>query len=294
MSDPWPNFFIPGAAKAGTTSLHRYLDQHPDVFMTDEKEPHFFTRRWDEADDEAALREAEAAYLDRFRPGRDARVRGESTPAYLHRPEVPERIASRAPEARFLVSLRDPVERAHSDHAMRVRQLGVEDRTLLEMVTDELETGRDGEQFLIERGRYDEHLERYFDAFGRENVLVVLFERLKADTRGVLADTLAFLDLDPAGVDHVDHETVHNPGGEPRNRVAGWLLTDERVHRLARRLVPERLRVWLGDHALVEEGEKPPLEPEAARLLAEAFEPHVERLESLLDRELPELRRSWP
>lgn len=292
MSEPWPNFFIPGAAKAGTTSLHRYLAQHPDVFMTDEKEPHFFTRRWDEAGDEVALEQAKQIYLERFEAGRDHPVRGESTPAYLHRPEVPQRIASVAPDARFLVSLRDPIERAHSDYAMRVR-IGVEERTFLQMVEDEIAAGRDAEQFLIDRGRYDEHLERYLGVFSREQVRVVLFETLKDDAEAVLAEAIDLLDVDPAGLDHVDHETVHNPGGKPRNRVAEWLLTDERLHAVARRIVPKPVRVWLGDHALVEQGEKPPREPEAVEQLVEVFEPSVQRLEGILDRELPELRVSW-
>jgi hypothetical protein len=293
VSRPLPNFFIPGAAKAGTTSLHRYLAQHPEIFMTEEKEPHFFTRRWDEAEDEAALAEAEQTYRERFAPGREQPVRGESTPAYLHRPEVPERIASLAPDARFLVSLRDPIERAHSDYAMRVR-IGAEDRSFREVVDAELAAGPDAEQFLIDRGRYDEHLDRYLDAFGREQLCVVMFETLKTDTRTVLEEAIDVLGVDPAGIEHIDHETVHNPGGQPRNPLAEWLLTDERLHAIARRIVPEPVRIWLGDHVLVEEGNKPPREPEAVERLVDVFEPSVAHVEQVLDRELPELRASWP
>lgn len=294
MSAPWPNLFIPGAAKAGTTSLHRYLAQHPEIFMTEDKEPHFFTDSWDQAQpDPRALEKAEQAYLERFEPGAEKPVRGESTPAYLHHDGVPQRIASRVPDARFIVSLRDPIERAHSDHAMRVR-MGIEDRSFLETIEDEIEVGPDETQFLIDRGRYADHLSRFFDTFEEDAVLVVLFEDLKQDTQGVLEEAIDFLGVDPEGIEAIDHETVHNPGGQPRNPIARWLLTDERVHELARTVVPRSLRVWVGDHVLVEEGDKPPMEDEAVEKLVDVFEPTVSRLEEMLDRELPELRACWP
>lgn len=291
MSGAWPNLFIPGAAKAGTTSLHRYLRQHPEVFMSEEKEVHFFTKEWEQTrGGPEAFEKAKQAYQARFAPGTGLPVRGESTPAYLHHPEVPQRIAEHVPDARFVVSLRDPIERAHSDHTMLART-NREDRSFLEVARREAAGDSDHH---TKRGRYDEHLERYFDTFGRENVLVVLFEDLKRDTRGVLEEIASFLEIDAQGVDEIDYETVHNPGGQPRNRLASWLLTDERIHGLARNLVPRPVRIWIGDHVLLQEGEKPPLEPEAARLMAGVFEDSIDRLETMLDRPLPELRVTWP
>lgn len=291
MSGAWPNFFIPGAAKAGTTSLHRYLAEHPEIFMTELKEVHFFTKRWEATHgDEEAFSEALEAYRQRFAPGEDLPVRGESTPAYLHHPDVPDRIAEHVPEAKFVVSLRDPVERAHSDHSMLVRQ-GHEDRSFLEVARQEA-AGEDDRH--TKRGLYDQHLERYFDAFGRDNVHVVLFEDFKQDTLGVLQSIAGFLDVSEEAMAEVDYETVHNPGGEPRNAIARWLLDAEPLHELARTLLPKSWRIWLGDHALVEEGQTPPLEEEAARLFAEVYAPHMERLEAMLDRELSELRVTWP
>lgn len=289
----WPNLFIPGAAKAGTTSLHRYLDEHPEIFMSEEKEVHFFTREWEATEDDPDARaEALERYRARFADGAETAWRGESTPAYLHWSGVDERIHRTVPEARFVISLRDPIERALSDHLMLVKLWG-EERTFEEAIQDELNAGREGERHIM-RGRYDEHIERYIDTFGRENVHVVLLEDIKHDTLAVLESIASFLDVDVDAMQHVDYETVHNPQGQPKNSLAEWLLTDERVHKAARLLVPKRLRVWLGDHALVEKGEKPEIDPEIRARLAEVFEPSVARLETLLGRELPELRASWP
>ncbi len=290
---PWPNFFIPGAPKAGTTSLHRYLAQHPEIFMSEEKELHFFTRTWEDTEgDEEAMARAEEAYLARFDRGAELPVRGESTPGYLHWPGVAERIHAKVPEARFLVSLRDPIERAHSDHAMMIRQ-GHDDRSFLEVIQAELSQPAGTERKHIDKGLYDEHLQRYWDVFGQDQVHVVLFEELRNDPLALLHDVAMFLHVDPQGMEQVDHDTVHNPGGQPRNALAQWLLTSEPVHRAARLILPKPWRIWLGDHALIREQEKPPLEPEAVELLVEVYEPVVANLEKMLARDLPELRRTW-
>ncbi|MDX1610762.1 MAG: sulfotransferase [Candidatus Thermoplasmatota archaeon] len=292
--DPrWPNLFIPGGPKCGTTSLHRYLAQHPDIFMSEPKEPHFFSFTWDEHEEDLeGLSEATEAYLALFEGGEANAIRGESTPGYLHRPPVAARIHERVPDAKFVVLLRDPIERAHSDHAMLVRK-GSEDRTFLEAIQAEVALDDPTKGYHIQRSLYDASLQRYLDRFTEDQVHVVLSEDLKHDTLAVLEQIAAFLGIDPDPMAQVDYETLHNPGGSPRNALAAWLLNDERVHRAARALLPKPLRVYLGDHALISKDEKPPLEPEAVDLLVPIFEPSVTRLEEMLDRRLPELRRTW-
>lgn len=291
--EPWPNLFIPGAPKCGTTSLHRYLAQHPQVFMSDPKEPHFFDATWEQtSQDPQAFEEAKADYLALFEPGREAQVRGESTPGYLHKPEVPDRIAETVPEARFVIALRDPIERAHSDWWMLVR-MGQEDRSFDQAMQAELQAEDPEARYHIKRGLYHEHVARYRDTFGRDNVHVVLMEDLKRDALGVLEGIARFLDVDEAVMAQVDHGTVHNPGGQPINALARWLLTDERVHKAARMVLPKRLRVYLGDHVLVEDQERPEPQPSTIRALVDVFEPSVAELETMLGRGLPELRRSW-
>lgn len=292
--DPrWPNFFLIGAAKAGTTSLHRYLDEHPEIFMSPVKETYFFSETLDELeDDPEALDDAIEDYLALFGDAGDAPVRGESTPGYLWWESVPERIEAHVDDPRFAVSLRDPVERAYSDYWM-ARRKGLEDRSFLERVRDELDALEPREHGFVAPGLYHRHLERYVDRFGRESLHVVLIEQMKQDPLGVLQGLARFLDVDPEAMAEVDYETVHNPHGVPKNPLAGWLRESELVARASRLVLPERVRIYLGEHVLVEKQEKPPIDPEARAVLEEVYEPEIAALEKMIGRDLPELRSSW-
>lgn len=291
----WPNLFLAGAAKAGTTSLHRYLDGHPDIAMSRPKETYFFTDTWDEAkDDKHTLDQEIEAYLGSFEHAAEERYLGESTPGYLWHPDVAQRIADRCKDPRFIVSLRDPIERAHSDWAMARRRSG-EVRTFHERISDEIDPdpANPTPRGVVNPGRYGTHLDRIIGTFGKERVHVLLFEDLKKDPLVLLKSIAAFLEIDQEAMAHVDYETVHNPYGEARNRFAAWARESSHVRTIAQALLPETLRIWLGEHVLVKQTEKPPLDPEAKAKLEAYYEPEIQRAEALLDRDLPELRKTW-
>lgn len=292
MAGPWPNLVIAGVPKAGTTSLHRYLDQHPEIFMCPVKESTFFSHTWDEvADDPEALDEAKREFLELFEAGRDHPVRGDTTPGYMQHPKAADRIRETTPEARILFVLRDPVERAHSWWLM-ARRRGWDVPDFPTLVEEEIAAGEPRGGFLP-AGRYGTHLERWLDRFDRDQVKVMLFADLGGDTLAFLEEVAAFVGVDPDAMARVDHETVHNPYREPRNRVAKWLRTSETVARLARATLPESWRIKIGDEILVTKPDKPGIDPEARDRLVEVYAPEVERTEELLGRDLPELRGSW-
>lgn len=292
MGGPWPNLVIAGVPKAGTTSLHRYLDQHPEIFMCPVKESTFFSHTWDEvADDPDALEEAKAGFLELFEEGRDHPVRGDTTPGYLQHPRAADRIAGTIPDVRILFVLRDPVERAHSWWLMAKRR-GWDVPDFPTLVEEEIEQGEPRDGFLP-AGRYGTHLERWLERFDRDQIKVMLFADLGEDTLAFLEEIAAFVDVDPDAMARVDHETVHNPYREPRNRVAGWLRTSEPVAKVARLVLPKEWRITIGDELLVRKPPKPPIEPKARDRLAAFYEPEVARAEDLLGRDLPELRASW-
>src|SRR5918999_4531871 len=114
---PWPNLFVVGAARAATTSLWRYLDEHHDIWMALVKEPNFFSGV------PAVLAPTvhdEASYLRLFAPGAACKLRGEASTSYLWHEGVPAAIKRASPEARIVISLRDPVERAYSAYWLAV------------------------------------------------------------------------------------------------------------------------------------------------------------------------------
>lgn len=193
-----PNFFIIGAAKAGTTSLFYYLDQHPDVFMARQKELHYFC----DPDFRAWL----PLYLQEFPV--DAPLRGEASTLYTRSPAipgVPARIASLVPDARLVYLVRDPVERALA--SWREERFHVTERRPAEEAFCNPE---DPHNAYVAASRYAEQLQGYLDHFPAEQILVLDQQELATSTAATVDRVLAFLGLDPAPI---DTETRYNEGG---------------------------------------------------------------------------------
>src|SRR5262245_21444242 len=115
----WPNFFIAGAPRCGTSSLHAYLQAIPGIFMSRIKEPNYFSRAviGEQAPMVKPIRD-ERQYLRLFDGAGGAQVIGEATPFYLEDPAAPALISQAVPHAKVIVSLRDPVERLYSHYLM--------------------------------------------------------------------------------------------------------------------------------------------------------------------------------
>ena len=179
-----PNLIVIGAARCGTTSLHRYLDAHPEIAMSREKELDFFVegKNW-----ERGLGWYEAQFLP-------AQLRGETSPSYSAYPfylGVPERIREVLPEARIVYLVRDPIERivSHYQHrAVTYREMGTLDDVLADARLA---------RWFVDVSRYALQLERYLEHFRSDDVLVVDADALAADPASALSAVFAFLDVDP-------------------------------------------------------------------------------------------------
>jgi hypothetical protein len=179
-----PTFFVIGAAKCGSTSLHRYLDLHPEIGMSREKEPHLFSVRGrSDRDLTSYMGLFDAAY----------RVRGESSVGYTlapHRAGVPERISKLVPDARLVYLVRDPIERFISDYAHQLsdgKETGAIDETAFALANT-----RSGD-----RGRYFYQIQCYLETFDRSSLHVIVAERLARARRETLSALFAFLETDP-------------------------------------------------------------------------------------------------
>jgi hypothetical protein len=285
---PYPNLFLVGAQKAGTTSLYRYLGQHPDIYTSPEKEPRFFDRL--DHDDVT-----EEAYLALFEGAEDHAVRAEGSTFYLYDPAVPDLIHERVPDARILVSLRDPMQRAYS-HYWRQVAAGHEEEPFPDAVRREaqaLEASRERRGYL-DRSLYAEAVERYRSTFGAGSVRVQLLDDLKRDPRGMLREVFEFLEVDPGPAEEIDLSRRNTFRGTPYGGVVETVRTHPAVKRVARAVLPQGVRDWLGNRVLLSGEEKPPLPGEAKSLLVEVFEPDLRRLEEVLGRDLDPLRASYP
>lgn len=302
MSPPlWPNLFIVGAAKAGTTSLYEYLRGHPDVFFPSIKEPHFFTEVRPAPEHRYAQRRfvtRREEYLALYEGAKGKALRGDASPSYLWCPAAPARIAQVSPEARIVVLLRDPIERAYSHYLMEFRE-GADHGTFAEALARDQarpEKGWAVSHLYLELGFYATQLARYFEHFPRAQVFVLELEELRGQKarREALARLCAFLGIDPAGLDEEAFAHVANGYAAPR---AEWLrrLAGARWARaIGNRLVPERLGRAVFERFFLRPAPPPPI-PEALRAeLARLYAPEIDRLEVLLGRTLPSLRRAWP
>jgi hypothetical protein len=273
-----PSFVIIGAAKSGTTSLYHYLDQHPDVFMSPVKETNFFA--WSGQGEHwgrdyipfpvRTLEEYEALFAD----AGDARAVGEASPLYLETPGAAARIHELLPDARLVVILREPVARARSAYAMRVRK-GVERRGLAEAFA--------ADPSYLAHGRYHALLAPFYDAFPADRILVLEFGEFRRDTAGVMRTVHRFIGVDPDF--QADLSATHNEGGFPRSRLINRLLYNPFVRRRVAAAVPDVIRraaraVWRRNLAA------PPslAAPEEARLRAQ-FRDDTVRLSALTGRD---------
>ena len=205
-----PNLFVIGAPKCGTTSLHHYLDQHPQIAMSVVKEPKYFLTdgarpAYRGPGDERACRGYvvdRRAYERLFRyPEGPLSYAGESSPYYLWDPGAAPKIRRLVPEARLVAVLREPTIRAYSNWA-DLREQGREKLEFADALAAEgRRRAEDWEPFWCYRslGLYGEQLSRLLAVFPSRQVKVVLFEELAESPRRVVDDVLDFLGLDPLG-----------------------------------------------------------------------------------------------
>lgn len=210
MSRTAPNFIYIGPDKAGSSWLHEVLIRHPQVFMPEAKDLYFFDRYYDRG---------LGWYLALFAPaGPQHRVVGEVCQDYLFCPACPQRIAdSLGDDVRFMVTLRDPADRAFSSYLYALKQ-GEQHGTFLETLDEPALR-------LVEHGRYATGLHRYLDRFGRDALHVAVFDDLVADPQRFLDDLLGYLGVDPMALTP-EQLAAQLPAGRARSvhlaRAARW------------------------------------------------------------------------
>jgi tetratricopeptide (TPR) repeat protein len=217
-----PNFIIIGCQRCGTTSLYTYLAQHPQILTPIKKEMDFFSWHFDRGID---------WYLAHFppMPSGEQFLTGEASPSYFDSREAPERLYSLFPEAKLIVLLRNPVDRAISQF-YRLTGLNWEARSLDRVISDEIERLNQNPEYIIgeepgnylARGRYIEFIKNWRTFFPREQLLILKSEDFYAGAATTVKQVLEFLDLPEYQLSEYQNA---NPGSYQRvnESVRDWL-----------------------------------------------------------------------
>lgn len=288
-----PNFFVLGANKAGTTSLHRYLAQHPEVFMCPVKEPYYFAHEGElpaytpfRAEMEKA--QTREAYEALFAGVNGETAIGESSTGYLPNSIAARRIREEIPHARLIAVLRDPSERAHSAHA-HARREGKEPIVSFEgAVEAELEGCR--WRSYVGLGYYAEGIARYTELFGPEQLKVFLYEDLRDEPLTVVREIFEHLHVDPAFTPDVDRR--YNVSSVPRSTAVDHALRGgSRTKSAMKAVLPVSTRRWMKRRAHAWNRESPqPLSPEMRARLVGMFDEDIRATEALIGRDLSSWR----
>lgn len=278
-----PNLFLVGAPKCGTSALHDYLAQHPDVFMSDPKEPHYFC-----TDLAAPFAIRDRGAYEALFAGADAPVVGESSATYLYSAVAAQGILETYPEGRIIVMLRNPLEMLPSLHSQK-RVNGTEECASFAEALEAEKRRKRGEleargafPYYYDAARYSEQLTRYQARFPAAQLHVIVFDDFKRDVGAVYADVLAFLGLRP----FTPNFKLVNRNKRIRSRALHTFLQNPRspVKRLPKPFGTLTYKALDKLNSAVET--RPVLEPAVREQLKRDFAPEVGRLGGLLGRDL--------
>ncbi|WP_417608084.1 sulfotransferase family protein [Owenweeksia hongkongensis] len=227
--DRLPDFLIIGAGKSGTTAILYFLGKHPDIFFPKRKEPNFFALKGVDVNSyefeeskEYHLRSIDNLpdYLELFRDAPEDKIAGENSNQYLYAEQAIPNIKEYVPNAKLIALIRHPAERLvsrynHMERDSVVPIGGIDaifDKTSIWWKRPDL----------LQEGFYGKHLGKYFEAFDREQIKVILYDDFKADNTGVIKDICQFIGVNPDF--EVDTEIEINKSGKLKDNFFNKML----------------------------------------------------------------------
>ena len=301
MNKRMPDFLLVGAAKSATSSLYFYLDQHPQIKMASVKESWFFSFYKNPPDYFSPgilsnLISELDEYLKLYDGATNDQILGDACPSYLYTYDdtisnIRQLYSEEAlAKLKIIISLREPVSRAFSQYYTFKRKVeeplsfeeAVLESTVKQRMQDNWNIFYDYPGF----GLYSKQVEAFQQAFGKERVMVVLYDDIHDDMLAVCRSLFAFLGVDTDFV--VDNKAKHNSlAGEPKLKwlVAG-LLSKNKFKRMFSSLIPKPLRMIILYIIIKPLLKRKPLDNETRKKLSALFEQDILKLEKLIDRDL--------
>ena len=284
-----PNFFFVGHTRSGTTSLKEELEQHPEIYF-------YYPKSWQKPNGPFGFESSfknEEEFLEEFRGVKEKRV-GQKRGDYLSCPWAAERIKKFSPNAKIIMTLRNPIDVMYSLHATMLYRETVEDiEDFGEALKMEEERKKKYGYKVItkkyhphmlyrETVRYSQQVKRYFKLFGEENVKVTIFDEYIKNKSSTLRDILKFLDVDE------DFEIKHvntNAGRKYRNRtIHSAVMTNRFGVRGILRNIPGSAKVYRKINN--SEFKRKPLEPSLRKSLQDDLKKEIDELSLMLKKDL--------
>ncbi|WP_029520545.1 sulfotransferase [Persephonella sp. IF05-L8] len=283
------NLFIVGAEKSATTFIAKYLSKHKDIYFPIIKEPQFFStdilpeypdekklfnlpkNKWNEYLHHAYIRD-EGLYLELYKDSENYKYRGDASVSYLFSKVAAREIYKHNPDAKIIISLRNPIERAFSAYKMDVT---------IGRVSVPFEQALKEIPRYIQRSLYFEQVKRYYDIFPKENIHIILFDDLKKDPQKVLNDIFGFLKLEPIYFVEFKRENVSY---KPKNVTINYILYKTGIKNFLKKVIPQKYKEKLKSYFYEEFNES--LNPGIYNNLLDIFAKDVIKLSHLIDKDL--------
>lgn len=279
--ESWPNLYLVGAAKSGTSAVAHYLSMHPDIFMSKVKEPYYFVDGFGVSSKEE--------YLDLFRNRGGARYCGEASTGYLFDKDSPEKIRSVCPDAKIIIILRNPIDMAFSLWQFMQRQ-GNETSSFYDAFLSDRSAnfeflskcaGWPMNYLYFERAKYFSQVKRYYDCFPKEQIFLDTFESFFSDLTNGMEGLYDFLGVD---VLHSKYEIINEGGGA---KFAFLRALNQRRYPLLKKLLPVELRDAVRGIVRkinLDNAKKQKLDHDTRNVLATHLKEDISKLEQLVGR----------
>ncbi|RDJ32193.1 MAG: sulfotransferase [Crenarchaeota archaeon] len=256
-----PNFFIVGMARAGTTTLANYLNQHPDVYIPPQKEIHYFIK---EPQDGIQGPKNLSDYLEIFRDAGPAIAIGDASVTYYSSPSAPKLIYDFNSESKIIITVRDPVDRAYSAWLARW-SMGYEKLSFRNAMKRDYESN---EIFNYYNDGLTSHIETWKKQFSEENLRVVFFKDWIKTPQKIINELWTFLNIK----EHIELKITHeNEFGMASNQITRTLIQNDASRNVVRKFIPLSLRRKVGKKIL-NDHKKPELSQEDKEFVKKLFE----------------------
>lgn len=275
-----PNIIVNGVAKSGTTSMYHYLSEHPDIYMPARKEMNFFSYY---QNDTAVFRsravriESFDEYQAYYDGSQNYLFRGDVSPSYFKTFGTAEKIKKHIPAAKFITTLRNPIDRAFSGYQMQLRFNGIDPK---------MKTPFSPDNHWVELGLYYHRLKEYFDNFDRSQIHIVLLEDMNSARVETLNGVFNYIGVD-AGKYNFEQKEIHNSGFVPKNYLMNNLARNNKfINKYITPLTPKSLKSIARKLENLNKAKIEPMSDSDREKLGKFYHDDVRQLEGLIDRDL--------